>query len=82
MQFSSVSEFIAMGGHGFYVWLSYGVGIAFLAMLVIFSQRKQRQIITQITSRQKRELKLKQAAEQMKQNEQQASALDEQEVNE
>ncbi|MCP5160382.1 MAG: heme exporter protein CcmD [Hahellaceae bacterium] len=25
MHFSSVSEFLAMGGHGLYVWLAYGV---------------------------------------------------------
>lgn len=24
MNFASVSEFLAMGGHGLYVWLSYG----------------------------------------------------------
>lgn len=24
MNFDSVSEFLAMGGHGLYVWLSYG----------------------------------------------------------
>ena len=25
MEFESVSEFLAMGRHGFYVWLSYGL---------------------------------------------------------
>ena len=31
MEFSSWQEFIAMGQHGFYVWLSYG----FTAMVVL-----------------------------------------------
>lgn len=28
-----VSEFIAMGGHGLYVWLAYGISFAVLAGL-------------------------------------------------
>ena len=31
MSFDSLSEFFAMGGHGLYVWLSYGA-----ALLVVF----------------------------------------------
>ena len=27
MSFESWSEFFAMGGHGFYVWLSYGLSL-------------------------------------------------------
>ncbi|GLX79167.1 hypothetical protein tinsulaeT_25070 [Thalassotalea insulae] len=62
MQFSSLSEFIAMDGHGFYVWLSYGVSTALLLLLVLMSLAKKKNIITQIQQRQKREQKLKQAA--------------------
>lgn len=62
MQFSSFSEFIAMGGHGFYVWLSYGVSALLLMLLVVFSVNKHKTIIKQIQQRQQRELKLKQAA--------------------
>lgn len=33
MSFQSFADFIAMGGHGLYVWLCYGVGlIAFLSL--------------------------------------------------
>ena len=32
LHFDSLTEFFAMGGHGFYVWLSYG--IVFLAFLL------------------------------------------------
>ena len=27
MSFDSIPEFLAMGGHGLYVWLSYGVSV-------------------------------------------------------
>ncbi len=30
MSFNSFSEFLSMGGHGLYVWLSYGLGAAIL----------------------------------------------------
>lgn len=68
MQFSSFAEFIAMGGHGFYVWLSYGVSIALLVLLVFFSITKNKSIINQIQKRQQREEKLKQAAQQQTSN--------------
>lgn len=32
MYFSSFSEFLAMGNHGFYVWLAFG--ITFLVLLI------------------------------------------------
>ena len=34
MQWTSVSEFLAMGGYGFYVWGSYLVTVAVLALEV------------------------------------------------
>jgi len=67
MQFSSFSEFIAMGTHGFYVWLSYGFCFFVIATLIISCNLSTKQIKKQILSRQKREQKLKQAAEQVQQ---------------
>lgn len=32
MAFASFSEFLNMGGHGLYVWLSYGLGIVTIAL--------------------------------------------------
>ncbi len=63
MQFSSFSDFIAMGGHGFYVWLSYGVSTGLLLALILMSLTKHKNIIQQIKQRQKREQKLMQAAQ-------------------
>jgi heme exporter protein D len=37
MQFESFSDFIAMGGYGFFVWLSYGSCAAILAGILIGS---------------------------------------------
>ncbi|MFT5814067.1 MAG: heme exporter protein D [Psychroserpens sp.] len=63
MQFDSFSAFIAMGGYGFYVWLSYGVSILALALLVFSSLTDHKKIKQQIAQRQKREKKLRQATE-------------------
>ena len=37
MEFESVSEFLAMGRHGFYVWLSYGLTGSIEGFSVSFS---------------------------------------------
>lgn len=63
MQFSSFSEFLAMGGYGFYVWLSFGVSALLLIALVIVSQAKTKQLLKQIKQQQQRTERLKQAAE-------------------
>ncbi|MBA6389645.1 heme exporter protein CcmD [Colwellia sp. BRX10-3] len=63
MQFDSISAFLDMGGYGFYVWLSYGVSIIALALLVFFSINSHKKIKQQIAQRIKREAKLRQAAE-------------------
>lgn len=62
MQFDTLSEFWAMGGYGFYVWLSYGVGALLLIGLYISSVYKTSAIKKQIKQKHKREQKLRQAA--------------------
>lgn len=32
MYFESFADFLAMGNHGFYVWLSYGTSLALIAL--------------------------------------------------
>ncbi len=61
MQFNSFSEFINMGGYGFYVWLSFGAAALILACLLISSKAGHQKIITQIAKRKQREDKLRQA---------------------
>lgn len=64
MAFNSFNEFLAMGGYAFYVWLSYGVTFSLLAILFISSNNQNKAIRKHIIARQKRENKLRQAAEQ------------------
>jgi len=63
MQFDSIGAFLDMGGYGFYVWLSYGVSITALALLIFSSLNSHKKIKQQIAQRIKREAKLRQAAE-------------------
>jgi len=63
MQFHSFAEFINMGGYAFYVWLSYGVSAALIIYLLLSSISRNKTVLQQIAMRQKREQKLRQAAE-------------------
>jgi heme exporter protein D len=67
MQFDSFSAFLAMGGYGFYVWLSYGVSALLLIILVIASNKQNKTVIDRILARQKREIKLRNAVSQQSQ---------------
>jgi heme exporter protein D len=43
MQWHSVSEFLAMGGYGFYVWGSFGVTFGSMAIeLLLLNSRRKR----------------------------------------
>ena len=59
MHFESFSDFIAMGGYDFYVWLSYGICFVSLVGLAVISVRGRRNLINEIRSKQAREQKLK-----------------------
>lgn len=61
MRFSSFSDFVAMGGYGFYVWLSFGLSFVLLALLIFFSRVSNKQIKTRIAKQHIREQKLKAA---------------------
>ena len=64
MQFDSFSAFLAMGGYGFYVWLSFGVSTVLILALIFSSTRGHKQIIKNIALRQQREAKLRQMRKQ------------------
>jgi len=64
MQFTSFSDFIAMGGYGFYVWLSFGVSALLIFILIINSLLGHKSVIQNIAARQKREDKLRQVRKQ------------------
>ena len=62
MQFETLSDFIAMGKYGFYVWLAFGFTFFSLAVLIVSSQLAHKNAIMRIVQQQRRELKLKMAA--------------------
>jgi len=66
MQFASFSDFLAMGGYGFYVWLSFGVSTALILSLIFSSLASHKQVIKNIALRQQREDKLRQVRKQNK----------------
>ncbi len=46
MHWNSLSDFLAMGGYGFYVWASFG--LTFLAMAIeVWLLNKRRKLIAQ-----------------------------------
>ncbi len=55
MAFSSVSEFFAMGGHGLYVWLSYGVASAVFIFNVLSPMIMKQKLVQDAKRRQRRE---------------------------
>ena len=61
MAFNSISEFFAMGGYGFYVWLSYGITLLSLIILVITSMAKKKKILKSVEQRLSREQRIKKA---------------------
>ena len=64
MQFYSINAFFAMGGYGFYVWLSFGISTALLFALVYSSIVGHKKVIKNIALRQQRENKLHQLRKQ------------------
>ncbi len=55
MNFSSFSEFIAMGNHGLYVWTSYGISLAILILNVALPLMARRRYLQDEARRMRRE---------------------------
>lgn len=45
MEFATVGEFLAMGKHGFYVWLSYGLTAVILLVNILLPLRRRSQLV-------------------------------------
>lgn len=52
MYFANVAELLAMGGHGFYVWLAYGISLFTLVVLTVYPLRRKQQALQAIRQRQ------------------------------
>ncbi|MGE6809405.1 heme exporter protein CcmD [uncultured Pseudoalteromonas sp.] len=61
MQFDSFSDFIAMGGYGFYVWLSFGTCALILLGILFSSLRETKHIMASIEQQIAREVRIKNA---------------------
>lgn len=55
MNFESFSDFIAMGGHGLYVWISYGVALLIFVANIVLPVIKKKEIVKKHVQRLKRE---------------------------
>ncbi len=63
MAFDSFHAFLAMGKHGFYVWLAYGVTALVLAAIAWQAWRSESRILNNLRRRQAREARRQQARE-------------------
>lgn len=55
MTFANLDDLLHMGGHGFYVWLSYGVAVTALLWLVIAPLLRRRDLLAGIAREARRE---------------------------
>ena len=58
MHFNSFADFIAMGGHGLYVWLAYGIALVVIVFNVLSPILHKRQFIADYKRKLKREQRL------------------------
>ncbi len=55
LQFDSVAELIAMGGHGIYVWAVYGVAAGLMIWMVCRPLRRRAHILAAVRAARRRE---------------------------
>ena len=54
MNFATMSEFFSLGGHGIYVWLSYGMGLFFLVSIGVMPVLKRQSMLRELAQLQRR----------------------------
>lgn len=54
MKFDSWSAFVAMGGYGFYVWLSFAVTLLALLGLVVATINTKKRLLREVSQKQAR----------------------------
>ena len=64
MFFESWSELLDMGGYGFYVWLSYGLSLLAIVVLIVQSLSGKSAVLKSIKREQQREARLQQMKQQ------------------
>ncbi|OOH87633.1 heme exporter protein CcmD [Pasteurellaceae bacterium 15-036681] len=58
-QFETISDFFAMGGYSFYVWLAYGITFLAMGLLIWQSKREIKQTLVAVKKDLQREEQLK-----------------------
>lgn len=53
--FYSVSEFIAMGKHGMFVWSCWAITVGMMLVFIMYSRRQRKALIKQLTIQQARQ---------------------------
>ena len=53
--FYSVSEFIAMGEHGVFVWSCWAITVGVMLIFIIYSRRQRQALIKQLSIQQTRQ---------------------------
>lgn len=61
MAFDSFSDFLSMGGYGFFVWLSFGVSLVAMLALVVESRWAYRQLFIKMGQEQARKKRIEAA---------------------
>jgi heme exporter protein D len=61
MAFDSVADFFAMGGYGFFVWLSYGVSAASIVLYVLYVKHQKKSIQAQVRAQAARDARIQAA---------------------
>lgn len=61
MFFESWSDFIQMGGYGFYVWLAYGISLLSILVLALQSLWGRNSVLTEVRRDEQRAARLKQS---------------------
>lgn len=57
MSFDSFSDFIAMGGHGVYVWLSYAIAVVVIVINIVGPVLQKKKVFSDLARRLRREKK-------------------------
>lgn len=68
MVFDSWQEAIWMGGYGFYVWLSFGVSLLAIALLVVHGLLTRKKLATMAVQAQQRKQRLARRQQQERQS--------------
>jgi len=55
VSFDSFSEFLAMDGHGQYVWLSYAIALVLFVINLVSPLLRKKQLISELKRRLRRE---------------------------